>query len=233
LPAAAPAGSARSGEREIVDSVAQYYADRLEVHGPTPNGVDWSSEDSQRARFAQLLELLDRSVSPECTAEPVSIIDYGCGYGALAHYLEQSRIKFTYTGFDVAPEMIAQAKALGHGENCEFTNDASKLEVADFTIASGIFNVKLSTPVGEWRDYIEATLDAIAELGARGFAFNMLSRFADPPLMREDLFYGDPMYYFMLCKERYSRNVALLHDYDLYEFTVLVRLGEPPKPLAP
>jgi hypothetical protein len=26
-----------------------------------------------------------------------------------------------------------------------------------------------------------------------------------------------------LCKRRFSRNVALLHDYDLYEFTVLVR----------
>jgi hypothetical protein len=28
---------------------------------------------------------------------------------------------------------------------------------------------------------------------------------------------------FDLCKRRHSRNVALLHDYGLYAFTVLVR----------
>jgi hypothetical protein len=28
---------------------------------------------------------------------------------------------------------------------------------------------------------------------------------------------------FDLCKRRYSRNVALLHDYEIYEFTILVR----------
>lgn len=28
---------------------------------------------------------------------------------------------------------------------------------------------------------------------------------------------------FDLCKRRYSKNVALLHDYGLYEFTILIR----------
>jgi hypothetical protein len=60
----------------------------------------------------------------------------------------------------------------------------------------------------------------------------MLTRYADPQLMRKDLYYADPGRYFRLCKERYSRNVALLHDYDLYEFTILVRLGADAKPLV-
>jgi hypothetical protein len=41
--------------------------------------------------------------------------------------------------------------------------------------------------------------------------------------MRNHLFYADPCEFFDLCKRRYSRNVALAHDYDLYEFTLLVR----------
>jgi hypothetical protein len=41
--------------------------------------------------------------------------------------------------------------------------------------------------------------------------------------MRADLFYADPCVYFDLCKRRYSRQVALLHDYGLYEFTLIVR----------
>jgi len=41
--------------------------------------------------------------------------------------------------------------------------------------------------------------------------------------MRDYLYYGDPCFYFDLCKRSYSRQVALMHDYGLYEFTLLVR----------
>ena len=41
--------------------------------------------------------------------------------------------------------------------------------------------------------------------------------------MRPDLFYADPCWLFDQCKRRHSRDVALLHDYGLYEFTILVR----------
>ena len=50
----------------------------------------------------------------------------------------------------------------------------------------------------------------------------MLTSYADPDRMRADLYYGDPGYYFAFCKQ-HARNVALLHDYDLYDFTMLVR----------
>ena len=41
--------------------------------------------------------------------------------------------------------------------------------------------------------------------------------------MRGHLYYADPASVFDLCMRRYSRHVALLHDYGLYEFTILVR----------
>jgi hypothetical protein len=41
--------------------------------------------------------------------------------------------------------------------------------------------------------------------------------------MRSDLHYADPGRLFDYCKRRFARNVALLHDYGLYEFTLLVR----------
>jgi len=41
--------------------------------------------------------------------------------------------------------------------------------------------------------------------------------------MREDLYYADPCFIFDYCKRNFSRNVALLHDYELYEFTIIVR----------
>jgi len=41
--------------------------------------------------------------------------------------------------------------------------------------------------------------------------------------MKEELFYADPLYFFDLCKKNFSRNIALLHDYYEYDFTILVR----------
>lgn len=129
--------------------------------------------------------------------------------------------------------MVSAARALVKDTRCRFTTREDEIGRAEFTLASGIFNVKLQTEESHWQHYVSSTIDKLAGCSTRGFALNMLTRYSDPPLMRDDLYYADPARYFALCKERYSRNVALLHDYDLYEFTLLVRLGSAPKPAAP
>jgi hypothetical protein len=70
---------------------------------------------------------------------------------------------------------------------------------------------------------VEETLDALDRTSRSGFAFNCLTSYSDADKMRDYLYYADPCALFDLCKKRYSRNVAILHDYDLYEFTILVR----------
>jgi SAM-dependent methyltransferase len=210
---------------DVLTSVARYYSERLDAHGATPHGVDWSSESSQQLRFTQLLSIID--------GDTPTIIDYGCGYGALAQRLIAEGGDFRYVGYDVSDSMIGAAQTLIQDTRCRFTTHEDDLGQADFTLASGIFNVRLQTGESEWHDYVVSTCDKIAGCSTRGFALNMLTRYADPPLMRDDLYYADPARYFALCKERYSRNVALLHDYDLYEFTLFVRMSAPATPLAP
>jgi hypothetical protein len=63
----------------------------------------------------------------------------------------------------------------------------------------------------------------MATLARRGFAFNALTSYADSEKKRADLYYADPGYWFDFCKRGHSRRVTLLHDYPLYEFTLLVR----------
>ena len=223
-----PLTRARAGScaiSEITGAVSSYYSDRLRQYGATPAGVDWSSRESQRLRFIQLLKLINLDSAP-------SLIDYGCGYGALAQYLIEEHLDFTYVGFDLAESMVEAARSLIDDERCRFTAREADLQPADYVLASGIFNVKLQTDDEAWHEYVVNVLDSLASLGSKGFAFNMLSRHADPHLMRGDLYYADPGRYLRLCTERYSRRVVLLHDYELYEFTVLVRLGTAPKPLA-
>lgn len=203
----------------MVGPVARYYAQKLNAHGVTPQGVDWNSDDSQQLRFSQLLQVIGDE-----RAEP-TILDWGCGYGALAQRLLADGRPFRYVGFDVCTPMVEQARADVRDPRCTFTDCEDGLPAVDYTVASGIFNVRLEASADAWKAHVSRTLARMAENSRRGFAFNMLTRYADREKLRDYLYYADPGEYFRLCKERCSRNVALLHDYDLYEFTILVRLG--------
>jgi SAM-dependent methyltransferase len=201
----------------LLDAVQRYYSGKIAEHGPTAKGVDWNDQASQELRFEQLLKLCDLDA-------PVTINDYGCGYGALALYLAERGNRFRYTGFDISERMLEQARDLLDGvEECRFVTADEQLERVDYTVASGIFNVRLDAADDAWERHVFATLERLDQLSLRGFAFNMLTSYSDPERMRPDLYYADPRAIFDHCKRTFSRWVALLHDYGLYEFTILVR----------
>jgi len=197
--------------------IGRYYSEKLAAHGASPRGVDWNSEESQRLRFDQLLRV-------RADGEPFSVIDYGCGYGALVDHLDALGLPFRYLGFDISQEMIRIARERHPDrQDVSFTSAEADLVPADYCVASGIFNVRLEIPDDDWLAYIHATLDRLDRLGRSGFSFNALTSYSDVEKMRPDLYYADPLALFDRCKRRYSRFVALLHDYPLYELTILVR----------
>jgi len=201
--------------------VRDYYEGKLRSHGATPSGVDWNSQESQDLRFAQLASLWQDTPDG-------SILDYGCGYGALLRWLRARGFQGHYVGYDLSPEMITAAEqtaADAGAGSCEFTAEHNALAPADFVVASGIFNVRLDVSERDWREYVLATIDELAILAKRGFAFNALTLYSDADRRRSDLYYADPLDLFDYCKRRHSRFVALVHDYPLYEFTMIVRRG--------
>ena len=69
-------------------------------------------------------------------------------------------------------------------------------------------------------------VDALSQmnlLSSRGFASTFLTKYSDADRMLDHLYYADPLFLFDYCKRNFSKNVALLHDYTLYDFTILVR----------
>lgn len=205
----------RDGTTDLLRQVADYYAAKLAEHGETPRGVDWNGADSQQLRFGQLCKLIDGDGS-------FSINDLGCGYGALYDYLAALHSSFSYAGIDVSAEMI-DAAAQRLPRNVELLCADRPARIADYSVASGIFNVRMDRSDDEWWTYCQATLDILDSHSRFGFAFNCLTSYSDADKMHDYLYYADPLAVFDLCKRRYSRNVALLHDYQLYEFTILVR----------
>ena len=196
----------------------QYFEERLTTHGATPRGVDWNSDTAQEQRFSQLIKVID-------ARQPFSLLDYGAGYGALADYLLRLGYPMQhYVGFDVLESMVNKARE-AHLDipECTFTSTFKDLQPVDYAIASGIFNLKLETSNEAWTEYVVSELHKMDALAFKGFSFNMLTKYSDPEFMRPHLYYADPCYLFDYCKRHFSRNVALLHDYEVYDFTIIVR----------
>ena len=204
--------------RELGPKLERYFDRSLDEHGARARGVDWNSDRAQEIRFGQLMKVHQGEAR-------FTINDYGCGYGGMVDFLRDRELDFGYHGYDLNPRMIAHARELfGASRDCRFVEREAELPVSDYTVASGLLNLKLDTDNATWTDFALDTIDSLRRVSSLGFAFNMLTSYSDPPLMRDDLYYGDPCLFFDHCKRSYSRDVALLHDYGAYEFTIIVRL---------
>lgn len=206
-----------NNKTNILEETANYFSATLAEHGSTAEGVGWNGSRSQETRFEQLLHVITK-------AEKFSINDLGCGYGALLDYMKSRYQNIIYNGYDVSERMIHMASS-SHSKSPStgffVANEPSC--PADYGVASGIFNIRLGRSDSECYECLLSTLDALDRTSRCGFAFNCLTTYSDADKMRNDLYYANPCVVFDVCKRRFSRHVALLHDYDLYDFTVIVR----------
>lgn len=198
--------------------VAQYYTDKVTRHGPTPRGVDWSCQPTQDMRFVQLLKLCDFS-------QPFRLNDIGCGYGALLSYLKKRhrRANVDYLGVDLSAAMITHAQRLfGKRPLTSFEAACRATRVAHYSVASGIFNVKLDQTHDVWEQFIADTLQQMNSTSLRGFAVNFLTppQHANPT---PELYYAAPQQWRTYCEQALGARVELVCDYGMREYTLLVR----------
>jgi SAM-dependent methyltransferase len=203
-----------------MQNIQGYFDRRLNEHGATARGADWNSPESQHTRFEQLVKVIGEKTG-------FSILDYGCGYGALSGYLRAQGYTFDqFVGYDFLESMIVKAK-LEHADTQHhfFTANFSDIPPVDYAVASGVFNIRLNAPYEDWTKYTLECLTQINALTRKGFSANFLTQYSDEERMAErpDLYFANPCAIFDYCKKNFSRNVALLHDYNLYDFTILVR----------
>ncbi|ALO15609.1 trans-aconitate 2-methyltransferase [Salinivirga cyanobacteriivorans] len=206
--------------QKIYSDIKNYYAQRIQEFGTTPRGVDWKDYDTQQIRFSQISKIIDNKTN-------FRINDLGCGYGAYLEFLNrQGYSNFRFNGYDLSKEMIDNAlKQFKKKSDVTFRQIKStdEMEEADFTVASGVFNVKMHYKEHEWLAMVLETIHNMANKSKLGFSFNILTKYSDQEYMDNKLYYADPLFFFDYCKRNYSKNVALLHDYDLFEFTILVK----------
>ncbi len=197
----------------------EFYRGKLSTHGASAAGMGWRDETAQLIRFRQLIKVLPNLGT-------FSLNDLGCGSGDLITLLDaEFRNGYRYQGYDTIQEMIDIARGrFPESPSRSFRKISSydDMVVSDYSVASGIFNVRSSTPDDEWKQYMVDTLQAMSAHSKRGFAFNALTSYSDRDKMRADLYYSDPLFLFDYCKRNFSQQVALLHDYGIYDFTIIV-----------
>lgn len=203
-----------------LDWIEKHYEALLQRHGVSHQGAGWPTDADQQVRFQQFLRLLEKP--------PVnfSLLDYGCGFGDFDSFLwKQGYRGYKYVGYDLCKAMIACGPSLRSSPWANFIvsldDGLSPLGPFNYVVSSGIFNLPPpGTPPIAWRQYIVHTIQEFDRLSTKGFAFNMLSSLARK--QESGWFYGNPEVFFEICF-RMTGKVALLHDYGLNDFTIIVR----------
>lgn len=213
-----------TGEREpsleaLYAAVEAYYSLKIALYGATHRGVDWESDAAQALRFAQLLRLCD-------FARAFSLNDIGCGYGALLGFLATAHAgaEVDYLGVDLSPAMVRQAQEMWRSRSpARFAVDKRGPRVADYSIASGIFNVKLDQPIPLWERFIASTLADMHRSSRKGFAVNFLLAEGTGPASPPQLYRTRPEPWISHCEDVLGASAELLGGYGLSEFTLLIR----------
>lgn len=203
---------------QLLGRVEQYYSKKILTYGPTPLGVDWSCVPTQEMRFVQLMKVCDFD-------GPISINDIGCGYGALLAFLGKRHRRKTidYLGLDISPAMVSHAqKRWKKRAHAAFEVASSGFRLADYAVASGVFNVKLNQPLGLWEQMVAHTLNEMNAASQRGFAVNFLAPMPDGTPYIPELYRVPSEVWCGYCQQTLGAQVELITGYGLREYTLLV-----------
>ena len=199
-----------------------YYAERASER-ERARQVGWRDERAQLARFGQLARAIDHAAGAA-----FDVADIGCGLGDLLPFLRAAGFsRARYAGYDVLPGMVEAATAHHRDPDAAFRpiRDMAEVAPADYCFASGIFNARNDHADEVWEEHVRVIVRAMVAKSRCAVAFNMLSTYSDEDRRDASLFYVDPGAMFAWCKRELTSDVALLHDYGHWDFTIVLRTG--------
>ena len=137
---------------EFSDSLIHKYGKQYERYGATPKGSFWASKYRQELRFEIILDEINK-VSANVVK---NVADVGCGYGALATYIQSKRgfKNYRYEGYDICSDLIKSCRARLSYQNAQFfLGEYPSIEVS-FTVMSGTYNLTATRDLGTWESYL-------------------------------------------------------------------------------
>ena len=202
---------------KITANLKEHYGEQYSRFGSTSEGVDWGKDKhSAESRQLQMLGLVLEG------NDDVSLLDVGCGYGHLADLILRKNMGIEYSGVDVVPEMIRDArKRLPQFNfyNADFLD--AEISDYDYLVCNGILTQKLSATTLEMNMFFADFVRKMYNHAKVGIAFNVMSTFVN--FQNEKLYYRNPSETLAWCMTELSPHVVLNSAYKpWFEYTVYV-----------
>ena len=195
--------------------ITKFYEDCLESRDDPAQQNGWKNHHAQHSRFTQMSHAIMQ-------LDPGSICDVGCGTGDYLAFLRSNGFSGVYVGLDLSKRMVEAASMnYVHDGKATFVTKLSSNPV-DVTVASGIFNVKGMTAEEDWWHYVKSVIVDMWENSNLGISFNVLSKYSDEGLRKENLYYADPNEMVDYCAQKFSTNLILDHSYGQFDMTITV-----------
>ena len=205
---------------KLLAPVARIYGRRLDQCGANAKGVFWRGETWQRRRFERLTEIF---TDADMASGGVTINDFGCGYGAFFTYLTEYPVlrDSRYYGYDISQEMIAACRDGITDPRASFHRKMWATKRADYSFASGTYNLHGSADDDAWWEYVQASLRQLWHRTGKGMAFNMLRD--DEEERYEGLYYTDAEKVLRFCHKYLSEDVEVFDESPMPDMTFFVR----------
>lgn len=189
-------------------ATVDWYRERLSQHGAGIKALSSGTEERRAIRFDVLTGV---GIVPG-----TSVLDVGCGFADYYAYLEERGCAVSYTGVDIVPEFVQQAKEKYPKLDLQ-VRDLLKDPVAagsyDFVVSSQTFNLRFDGDSN--LALVTEMLKRMFAAARKGVAIDFVTDYVD---FKEDyLVYHSPEAMFRLAKSL-TKRVVLRHDYPLYEF---------------
>lgn len=198
------------------EQTVKRFKDCFQQYGVDAKSLGWT-RGKELLRFFALTHQLNFSAHR-------SILDIGCGFGDLNHFLALMGIEdYAYLGVDIVDDFILQAKQKYENERIRFlVGDVLRDELYqdrfDYVFANGLFNHRSLETVGGY-DYIARMMQKALDSCNIAFAFSFISDKVD---FRSDaLFYTKPEKVLEMAYSL-SRNVVLSNAFLPFEYFVTV-----------
>jgi SAM-dependent methyltransferase len=203
--------------KEVSKTLKEHYENTFQLHGPCSRGVDWGEEEQNlNLRYEKMLAVF-REPSP---GEATTLLDVGCGFGGLLRYAQARGLSFSYTGVDVADNMIQWAtKSFAEGEF--FPGDVLLIDFDkryNYVVCNGILTQKLNTPGLVMDEYAHRLIRRMYDLCLDGIAFNVMTTKVNH--FANNLYYRNPGELLSWCMSEITRHLKIDHAYALFEYTI-------------
>lgn len=182
----------------------EHYRRLLKNHGDSFKAAQYSSRESQEARYQILTQVGD--------LEGKRVLDFGCGSGHLATFLKDRGIRCRYTGVDIVEDFFPIARSK-HPEQRFGRWEDFQHERFDYVLVSGVFNNRM--PDNE--SFFAETIRMLFGACDKGLSFNLMSTYVD--FQDPGLWYASPEKVFSMVKQL-TPFINLRNDYVVKQVPV-------------